>query len=144
MFVTKAFSRDPARTVAVFGCASGMPLNRLGKSKVSNSTDNFFFFFISSLFCYIFLASSYLFLYHPFKNNHPFKRFFVNFLNYLNNKIFRKYLVDPSIEPLSKNVIKYKFLKELHVSCSMRSNTNGDIFNRRIFSRTRRVVKSHV
>lgn len=143
MFVTKAFSRDPARTVAVFGCASDMPLNWLGKSKVSNSTDNFFFFFISSLFCYIFLHI-YFFTIHSFKNNHPFKRFFVNFLNYLNNKIFRKYLVDPSIEPLSKNVIKYKFLKELHVSCSMRSNTNGDIFNRRIFSRTRRVVKSHV
>lgn len=143
MFVTKAFSRDPARTVAVFGCASDMPLNWLGKSKVSNSTDNFFFFFISSLFCYIFLHI-YFFTIHSFKNNHPFKRFFVNFLNYLNNKIFRKYLVDPSIEPLSKNVIKYKFLKELHVSCSMRSNTNGDIFNRRIFSRTRQVVKSHV
>lgn len=86
MFVTKAFSRDPARTVAVFGCASGMPLNRLGKSKVSNSTDNFFFFFISSLFCYIFLHI-YFFTIHSFKNNHPFKRFFVNFLNYLNNKI---------------------------------------------------------
>lgn len=144
MFVTKAFSRDPARTVAVFGCASGMPLNRLGKSKVSNSTDNFFFFFISSLFCYIFLHI-YFFTIHPFKNNHPFfKRFFVNFFNYLNNKIiFRKYS-RRSIEPFSKNVIKYKFLKELHVSCSMRSNTNGDIFNRRIFSRTRRVVKSHV
>lgn len=142
MFVTKAFSRDPARSVAVFGCASGMPLNRLGKSKVSNSTE-FLLLFISSLFYYILLASSLLSIF--------LKIIYISnvFLIFWSSKIFKNVLLTHELSRF-RNEIWAQFFKgiatDAFLALCVRNSRRirGNIFNREIFSRTRRVVKSYV